>query len=121
MCPLRKKAKKQGDRNEEEEEEGWDEEPAMDCDEEPEEPEEGDGRWVRAVDIQEVADACDAHALDMKMIADKMESIAEMAMAKRDLMISCAEVMRSWCVAGAAVDVAAPMEPDSWQGGAVNL
>ena len=36
LCPLRKKAKKQGDRNEEEEEEeGWDEEPAMDCDEEP--------------------------------------------------------------------------------------
>ena len=94
----------------------------MDCDEEPEEPEEGDGRWVRAVDIQEVADACDAHALDMKMIADKMESIAEMARAKRELMISCAEVMRSWCEAGAAVDdVAAPMEPDSWQGGAVNL
>ena len=119
MCPLRKKAKNR-DRNEEEEE-GWDEEPAMDCDEEPEEPEEGDGRWVRAVDIQEVADACDAHALDMKVIAEKMERIAAMARAKRDLMISCAEVMRSWCEAGAAVDVAAPMEPDSWQGDAVIL
>ena len=120
MCPLRKKAKKEEDGKEEEED--WDEEPAMDCDEEPEEPSgSGDGRWVRAVDIQEVADACDAHALDMKVIAEKMESIAAMARAKRDLMLSCAEVMRSWCEAGAAVDVAAPMEPDSWQGDAVNL
>ena len=81
----------------------------------------GDGRWVRAAHIQEVADACDEHALDMKAIAETMERVSEMARAKRDLMQSCAEVMRSWCEAGAAVDVAAPMEPDSWQGDAVNL
>ena len=120
LCPLRKKAKKEQDGQDEEE--YWDEEPAMDCDEEPEEPEEGDGRWVRAVDIQGVADACEAHALDLQVIAEKMGSIAEMARAKQDLMRSCAEVMRSWCEAGAAVDdVAAPMEPGSWQGDAVNL
>ena len=76
---------------------------------------------MRAVDIKGVADACEAHALDLQVIAEKMGSIAKMARANQDLMRSCAEVMRSWGEAGAAVDVAAPMEPDSWQGGAVNL
>ena len=65
------KAKKAED--EKEEEEDWDEEPEEDWDDEPEapeEPEEGDGRWVRAAHIQENADACDDHALDMEAIAD---------------------------------------------------
>ena len=58
----------------------------------------------------------------MKAIAETMERVAQMARAKRDLMQSCAEVMRSWCEAGAAVDdVAAPMGPGSWQGDAVNI